>query len=95
MPMDEYDIISNHKYAKTINIYKKDYNNVDIITKNFFKNFEQTSIIKDLEKLMNKLINNLINGLNILENRNIVCISGRIINPSNTILETYLINVWR
>ena len=95
MPMDEYDMNTNNDYKKILNIYKKDYNNIDEKIKFFFKEFEQSNYILNLSIDMKKLINNLVNGLNILENRHIVCISGRIINSSNVKLETYLINAWR
>ena len=97
MPMDEYDCSHNNSYDKIINVYTDD--NIDDIVNNFLKNIkdEKNRVGRDLKKL----ITNLRNSLEVLENRHICSISGRILYyPSSNTDEKYvtkwfLVTIWR
>jgi hypothetical protein len=100
MPMDEYDSCHNHTYNRIINVYSND--DIDDIITNFLKSIKDvnnTYLRSDLKKL----ITNLRNSLEVLEDRHISSISGRISyypeSDINTeigyVLKWFLITVWR
>lgn len=94
MPMDEYDLSHKIDYDYVINVYAND-NIAFIIQKVLLdNNLDGIKYEYLTEQICNK-VNTLRGGLNILDNRDITNLGGRVIFYREGKDQSYLIQIWR
>lgn len=98
MPMDEYDLGHSAYYKKIINVYRN--SDVDEMLRNIQKNTASDQNLDIFVRDLNDTVNKLKAALDILDQRTITCICGRVVYAYKLTdnayhQEWYLVNVWR
>ena len=97
MPMDEYDTSHGTKYDKIINVYRN--SNINEIINNITQNMSPNHRVIYLSEDIKQTINSLRKVLDVVDKRQITCVSARILHSYEAdkiwYCEWYLANVWR